>query len=383
MKKEHWKIGIFATLGLMLVLYLKDVINIFDWIFVILEPVFMGILFSLVLKGPMLFCQNKLLKKVSEKNFKIARAISLLFSILIVVIFLLFVIFVLLPQIGSSLSNLLGQLPAFFESVMIKIQELLDEFGVPSDTLEKFFVSLEGGLNNFLIQILSLTPDVIMLGTKIVNIGANLFLAFTFAMYILFDMEGMANRYHKVVNAMMPNKKGRYMSSMTNKVVNQFDNFINGQVIEAMILGSICFVGMLIMKIPYAPLVSTIITITAIIPIVGAILGTVPAVFIIMVESPMLAFVFVIYIIIVQLVEGNLIYPYVVGNRVELSPFFVLFAIVLGGGVGGVIGIIVFIPLMSVVYKEISDYVNNKHNSYTEAGEVLYDDKIGKSDTTK
>ena len=360
MKKEHIKFGIFAVLALMVVLYVKDILNIFDWLWIMLEPVLLGILIALVLKGPMVFFEKRLLQKLVKKNFKLARALSLTMSFLLVVIFTLFVIFVLLPQVGASLSSLLAQLPAYFESVMVFLQDLFDNLGVPSDTLSNFFVSIQGDLNTLLKQILSLTPDILLYGSKLISIGTNIFLAFTFAMYILFDMEGMGKRYHKVVNAIMPNKKGAYVSRMSNETVTQFGKFINGQVIEAMILGTICFVGMLVMGIPYAPLVSTIITITAIIPIVGALLGTVPAVFIIMVESPMLAIVFVFYIIIVQIVEGNFIYPYIVGNRVELSPFFVMLAIVLGGGFGGVVGIIVFIPLMSVVYKEISIYVNKK-----------------------
>ena len=356
MEKKHIRIGIIVAILSIIVLYLKDIIDIAHWVLVVLKPLFLGILFALMLKIPMLFCERKLLRKLSHKNFKLARGLSLAFSFLLIVTIFGFFIFVLLPQVGASFVGVLQEVPEFIDSVMVR-------FGVTSEILSEFFVSIEEDINNILKQILAYTPDVMNFIIKTVGSVSNIFFAMTFAVYILFDMEAMANRYHKIVHAIMPNKYGKYLSSITNKVAVQFDNFFNGQLIEAMILGGICLVGMLILQIPYAVLVSTIIAITAIIPIVGAYIGTIPAVLIIMVESPIMALVFVIFIIVLQNVEGDFIYPHVVGNRVALSPLFVLLAIIVGVAVGGVVGIFIFIPLTSVIYKEVSDYINNKQKA--------------------
>lgn len=122
-----------------------------------------------------------------------------------------------------------------------------------------------------------------------------------------------------------------------------------------------CFVGMLIFNIPYAPLVSCIVAITAIVPLLGAIIGTVPSIIIIMIDSPYKAVVFLVFIILLQIIEGNFIYPHVVGKKIELPAFFVLLALIIGGGLFGVVGILIGVPLMSVIYHYIQEVINKKN----------------------
>ena len=141
---------------------------------------------------------------------------------------------------------------------------------------------------------------------------------------------------------------------------NKFSKFITGQCIEAVILGGLCFIGMTIFSMPYALLVSTIIGVTALVPIFGALIGTIPAAFIIFMVEPMTAVWFVILIVVIQQIEGNLIYPMVVGNSIGLSAIWVLLAITVGGSTFGILGILIGIPLFGVLYTLLSTITNSK-----------------------
>ena len=141
---------------------------------------------------------------------------------------------------------------------------------------------------------------------------------------------------------------------------DKFSKFITGQCIEAVILGGLCFIGMTIFSMPYALLVSTIIGVTALVPIFGALIGTIPAAFIIFMVEPMTAVWFVILIVVIQQIEGNLIYPMVVGNSIGLSAIWVLLAITVGGSTFGILGILIGIPLFGVLYTLLSTITNSK-----------------------
>ncbi|MEG1804865.1 MAG: AI-2E family transporter [Clostridia bacterium] len=358
MNKKNIIYGILAVVALVVVFYLKDILKIASVIIGILKPVLIGVLFALLLKTPLDFFENKIFNKI--KNKKLLRGISLFLSFVFVALILLFFVYVLLPQIAKSMTKLIEKLPSFIQAMFELIDNLFVKFGVDIAVLDKLSDGILSSFNEILAKVIGMTPDFVRFSSVVVAFIANIFFAFTFAGYILFDKEGMRRRFERFIRAFAKEERGRKIIKFSNKVIKQFDNFFSGQVIEAIILGFMCFVGMLVLNIPYAPLVATIIAITAIIPLVGAFVGTIPGVILIMIESPMKALIFVIFIIILQGVEGNLIYPRVVGNKVELPPFFVLLALIIGGGIMGVVGIIVCVPLMSVVYREIKERVDKK-----------------------
>lgn len=356
-KKNVW----FCVLGfvaLLILFYIKDIFNIFGVIVGVLKPVLIGVLFALILKTPMDFFEHKLLYKV--KNKKVTRLISLTGSFLFVVLILFFFVYFLVPQIAKSMTKLVEKLPSFIESGFDLLDSLLVRFGVDIELPEKLSQGILNSFNEILTRLIEMTPDFVKFSSVVVTFIANIFFALTFAGYILYDKEGMRRRFERFIRAFVKGERGLKVINFSNKAIRQFDNFFSGQVIEAFILGFLCFVGMLILNIPYAPLVATIIAITAIVPLVGAIIGTIPAVCLIMIESPIKALIFVIFIIILQGVEGNLIYPHVVGNKVELPPFFVLLALIIGGGIMGVAGIIICVPLMSVIYREVKEVVDRR-----------------------
>ena len=150
-----------------------------------------------------------------------------------------------------------------------------------------------------------------------------------------------------------------YLGKISNEA---FSNYIGGQFIEAIIIGVLCFIGMLVLKMPYALLISVLVAVTALIPIFGAFIGTIPSAFIILIIDPMKALWFVIFIIVLQQVEGNLIYPKVVGSSLGLPPIWVMLAMIIGGNTFGLIGILLGIPIFSVIYKVFKEFVDKRLN---------------------
>lgn len=175
--------------------------------------------------------------------------------------------------------------------------------------------------------------------------------------------ETLKRQTRKLLSACLPPR-------ITNKIIEiatisrtTFTNFIIGQTIEAIILGSLCALGMKIFGFPYAPMVGTLVGITAFIPIIGAFIGGGIGTFMIMTVDPMQALLFIIYLVILQQIEGDLIYPRVVGSSVGLPSIWVLFAVTVGGGLWGIVGVLFSVPTLSVIYLLLKEYINNRSKS--------------------
>ena len=162
--------------------------------------------------------------------------------------------------------------------------------------------------------------------------------------------EFVKNQSARLINAWIPEKAGGWIIHAFSVGMKIFRSFVSGQTLEAIILGSLCMIGMLILKIPYAPMVGALVGVTAFIPVVGAFAGTAVGAFMILTVSPGKALIFVIYLLILQQIEGNLIYPKVMGDRVNLPAMWVLAAVTIGGGIAGPLGMLLGVPVTSTIY---------------------------------
>ena len=188
----------------------------------------------------------------------------------------------------------------------------------------------------------------------------NFIISIIFACYILLQREALARQFKKVLYAFLSKEKAEYVLYIGRLSYKTFSNFINGQCIDAIILGIMFFISMSVLKLPYALLIGVLISVTALIPIVGAFIGCIIGAFLIFVQSPMQAIIFIALFLVLQQIEGNLIYPKVVGNSVGLPSIWVLLSITVGGGLMGVIGMLISVPLISVVYNLFKEWINNK-----------------------
>ena len=312
------------------------------------------------------FVLNIPLKKIEKAIFKdkngrwagrLRRPISIVLTLLAVVLVLGIVTWVVVPQLVQTVSEIAKEIPFFIDRLMKQLDEvfasnpvLMEEIKKLSDievswseVFDRSWEFLRKGAGSVVISTLSVAGGLF---SGIVNS----FIAFVFALYILGQKETLGRQLRKVFAAYLPNQGNEMVLDVCRRLSGNFSSFITGQCLEAVILGSLFVVAMLLLRLPYAVLVGFLIGVTALIPIVGAFIGCVVGAFLILVDDPVKALIFIILFLVLQQLEGNLIYPRVVGNSVGLPAIWVFVAVALGGSLFGVVGMLVFIPLVSTVY---------------------------------
>ena len=303
----------------------------------------------------------KLLSKCKGKWVeKMKRPICLLLSILLVIGIILAVVFIIMPELSDSVSSLVSMVPSYVSEVESWWEALalrLDKYGVElpqfSFDTDKFIQILKDGGTAVLNTTLSAT-------TSIVTAVINIVLALAFSIYVLAQKETLKRQSKKVLAKLMKPEKMQKLLDMLDLINRTFTNFITGQLTEAVIIGALCFIGMSIFRMPYAPAISVLVGFTALIPVFGAFIGTAIGAFLILLVKPIQAVWFVVFIIVLQQFEGNLIYPKVVGKSVGLPVIWVLFAVTIGGNAMGVVGMLISVPLCSVLYVVARNAVNGK-----------------------
>lgn len=321
-------------------------------------PFILGGGIAFVLNVPMSFFERNVFGRGRIKNSKganrAARPVSLILAILLVALIIIIVGFVVLPELGrtvmglgkgieTGIRNLQQWIDSTFKADSIIVQWANSLDIQPQRMVDSVLSVLQNGVNNILTSTVSVTLGI-------VNTAMNTVIGFVFACYILMQKEKLMVQARKALYALLPPKTVEYLLHVCTLANSTFSRFVTGQCIEAMILGSMFFVTMTIFGFPYAMLVGVLIAFTALIPIFGAFIGCFISVLLILLVSPMKALLFLILFLLLQQIEGNLIYPHVVGGSVGLPSIWVLVAVTVGGSLMGVVGMLVFIPLVSVLY---------------------------------
>lgn len=332
----------------------------------VIMPFILGFIIAFILNVLMIRVEKVLNKFFTTNKFQIIKRIaSIILSILILLGVLLLVVKLVIPEISNAIKLIAASLPEVFETlekwskgdsgISLQLKSFFDTVDAQSLTSE-FSEFAKIGFTG----VLGSTVDIL---SMFVNGIFNIIVGFVFAIYILMSKETLKRQTRKLLSTCLPPK-------ITNKIIEiatisrtTFTNFIIGQTIEAIILGSLCALGMKIFGFPYAPMVGTLVGITAFIPIIGAFIGGGIGAFMIMTVDPMQALLFIIYLVILQQIEGDLIYPRVVGSSVGLPSIWVLFAVTVGGGLWGIVGVLFSVPTLSVIYLLLKEYINNRSKS--------------------
>ena len=323
----------------------------------LLSPFIMGscIAFIInVLMRPMEKLFDKIFKKGSEKlRGKARRPVCLTLSTILIIGLLFALLFMIIPEFLKALQSLAKSVPEYVAQIEIWIDRLVNFASSHGITLPEMSFNSEKILDtvkNF-INDNRLVDKTLNFTGSLVSGLVNIIVAVAFSLYLLAQKEKLASQAKKLMQAFLPKKND------VNRIVNfveivdrTFTSFITGQLTEAVIIGALCFIGMLIFKMPYAAVISVLVGFTALIPVFGAFIGTAIGAFLILFDDPMKAVWFVVFIVILQQLEGNLIYPKVVGKSVGLPGIWVLVAVTIGGTTGGVMGIIVSVPACAVLY---------------------------------
>ena len=340
------------------------VLGVLKTIWDIIFPFVLGGAIAFLTNVPMSFLEKKIFENVKKKNKivrKLKRPISLILTIVLVVGVIALVMFGVIPQLTRTMGTLVTSINDFIPQMQSwigeffhnnqEIMNLVDQIEFDPDQAIKWGISLLGnGAGNMMNTTMSAVGSI-------VSGVATFFIAFSFACYILFQKEKLHVQIRKVFFAFLPRQKADDFLKVCSLTYRTFANFLAGQCLEAVILGSMFVVTLSILKMPYALLIGILIAFTALIPIFGAFIGCAVGSFLIFMVNPQQAILFVIVFLVLQQIEGNLIYPHVVGESVGLPSIWVLAAVTIGGNLMGIVGMLVFIPLLSVLYTIFREFV--------------------------
>lgn len=364
--KESLIVGTYIVVLAFLLLNVKGVTMVLGNIIVIIKPIIIALAMAFVLNILMRIFENKVFFFLDKQKSKflrnLKRPLSILATFLFVIGMIVGITLFVIPQFIESLSTLIDAVPGYlnsFEAMLDKHLSSIELMNMIQDSVIdawKEVLQVVGQLiGKSVTGILSVTVNI-------TNMIFNFVVALVLAIYLLANKEKLILQSKKLLFAFLKKdvvEKILEVGRLTNVT---FSSFIGGQCTEAIILGILCFIGMNIFKMPYALLISVLISVTSLIPVFGAFIGTIPAVFIILIINPIKAIWFVIFIIVLQQLEGNIIYPKVVGSSVGLSAIWVMVAITVGGSAFGLIGMLIGVPTVSVIYQLVSNATNNKLN---------------------
>ena len=322
----------------------------------ILLPFIIGAIIAFILNVIMKEIEEKLLVKVK----KVKRPISVILSLVAVFGFIIILLFILIPQLKNAGMIFVDNIPEYQENVI----RLGEKIGLSEEQLA--IIDLED--NRFMEEISNLVKDNsellinISFGfvNSVVTVVCNFFVGLVFAIYVLIDKENLCRQLKKLLNKICSKRVYEKTLEIIRLSNVTFSNFVKVQGLEACILGLLCVLGMLLLRLPYAATIGVMVGFTALIPIFGAFIGCIIGAFLIFMISPIKALIFVVFFLILQQIEGNLIYPRVVGGKIGLPSIWVLVAVMIGGSVGGVFGMLLGVPIVSIIYSLLRTYVNAK-----------------------
>ena len=373
------------------------VLGVLKTIWDIIFPFVLGGAIAFLTNVPMSILEKKIYENVKKKNKivrKLKRPISLILTIVLVVGVIALVMFGVIPQLTRTMGTLVTSINDFIPQMQSwigeffhnnqEIMNLVDQIEFDPDQAIKWGISLLGnGAGNMMNTTMSAVGSI-------VSGVATFFIAFSFACYILFQKEKLHIQIRKVFFAFLPRQKADAFLKVCSLTYRTFANFLAGQCLEAVILGSMFVVTLSILRMPYALLIGILIAFTALIPIFGAFIGCAVGSFLIFMVNPQQAILFVIVFLVLQQIEGNLIYPHVVGESVGLPSIWVLAAVTIGGNLMGIVGMLVFIPLLSVLYTIFREFVylrlkkqNIKQVTKTEIEEYTKEEDIEETEKSK
>ncbi len=335
--------------------------------FNLIFPFILGAAIAFIINVPMRAIEIRLFQKGKRQStviVKLKRPVSLIITLIIVIGVIMTVVFLVVPEIMNTFRTLGLYLPSFFTRAEYNYQSLVERFPILKDYLNLDSLNWQEVLRDIYTFILDSGAEML---ESTVNVAGSIFggmfdffLGFIFAIYILVQKEKLGQQVRKLLYAYLSEKMVDRILSISTLAEGIFSRFLSGQCLEAAILGLLFFIAMSIFKFPYALMISVTIGFTALIPIFGALIGCFIGTFLILIVNPITALLFIVMFIIIQQIEGNFIYPHVVGGSVGLPSMWVLVAVTIGGSAFGVTGMLIFIPLTSVLYTLLREAMNRR-----------------------
>ena len=337
-----------------------------------LYPLFLGAAIAYVFNIVLAWFERHFFPKTKDGIIGyIRRPLCLLFSFIVVIAIIFLVLKIVIPEIIAAIALITSKVPPLFtkatDYILLKLQEYPDVQEEAENFLNQFdltTINWESIINKVMTFLrtgaLGIINSAVGIISTVTGAITTFVVALIFSIYILLRKDKLLKDTKRMLNAYASEKTNNRLRRFFATAHDTFQSFFIGQFVEAIILGSLCFIGMSIMKLPYAGMSGVLVGVTALIPIVGAFIGAGVSAFIIATENPMQALIFIIFLVILQQLEGNIIYPKVVGESVGLPGIWVLAAVTVGGGLYGIIGMLLGVPLAATIYKLMFDTLESK-----------------------
>ena len=332
----------------------------------VFSPVLLGLSIAFVLNVPVRAIEQRLFaplnRRLGDRWSKLRRPLSLLLSILLVFGLIILLINLILPQLGRAVEVIANALPGWARTVTEWAAPYLEMVGLEADSGEIFadWSRISKFITDFLKNASSVVGTTVNVTSQVVGTVTNVVIGLIFAIYVLISKEKLAQQTRRLLYAVMKPEGAHTVMRLCAMANNAFSGFLSGQFAEGVIIGVMVFLGMRIFAFPNAAMVAAITGAFALVPIFGALIGAVLGALIVLMDSPVMAFWFLVFIIVLQQLESNIIYPRVMSNAVGLPSLWVLAAVTVGGNVGGVLGMLVGVPIVSVLYALVREYVWDK-----------------------
>ncbi len=352
------KLSLIVGSVLAIVWYMPEVIMFFGIMLRYLIPFIIGLSIAFVLNVLMKIIEEKVVAKFNFRKFQ--RPLAFLLTLTAMIMSVVIVILLIIPEIRNTFTNVSEDLPSFLKRLE-SWMSTLNINGLGLSDIEFNWESLTESAYDFITRggrgLLSTTWGIT---SSILGVLVNIAIGFVFSVYILFQKETLGRQARKLLYAFLSEDTANRILEVAALANDVFSNFIKGQFFEALIFGILCFIGMTVLSMPYAVAISALVGFTALIPLIGAFVGTGLGAFLIIMISPIKALWFVIFIIVLQQVESNLIYPRVVGTSVGLPGIWVLLAVTIGAASFGILGIVIAVPISALLYSLLRTAVDRR-----------------------
>lgn len=358
--------SVIAAIAITFFFLMQNIGGIFDAvknIFAVLSPFVIGFIIAYLLTRPLNFIErllNRRLFKKAKKQRSINRGISIVIVFILFLLLLALIIYSIIPQLIESVTTLARNADGYIKSINTLLDKLFAHFNIDASFLEEILGSSQEMFIKLTDYIASKLPELLNFSVSVGSGISNVFIGFVASVYMLSGKERFAAQIKKILFAIFPSRFVNETVSAFSYMHETFGKYFSGQSIDSVVLGIICFILMSLFKMEYALLISMIIMITNFIPFIGPFIGAIPSAFILLMVQPTKVIWFIIMIVVLQQIEGNIIAPKIVGKTTGLSSFWVVFSIIIGGGFFGVTGVILAVPAFSVIYTFTKRFIEGR-----------------------
>lgn len=333
----------------------KDIKRAIQFIITILFPFLLGIGIAFILNNPEKWFENKLLKNVPlQKNHK--RILATLIVFILAIGFLILFFSIIIPNTVDSVRQFSTNIAVYSDTFISYTKDFAYRMNISEKQVEQMLINFD--ITKKITSIVTESiPKIASYSYSFVKGFINLILAFVSAFYILLDRETLVKGIKKLNYSLFDKNFANYLTLWTNDAKTVFEQYIVGNIIDSFIVGVLCYVVILFLKIPYTNMIALIIGVTNVIPVFGPFLGAIPVIIILCLIDPLSALIFAIVIFIIQQIDGNIIKPIVLGDKLGMSGFWILFSVTVGGALFGVVGMFLGVPIFALIYAGIHDYI--------------------------